>query len=67
MDINAVRAKRSRYLPTVLTSKEVTKVLQSLSGVYQLVAKLLYGSGLRLNEALRLRIKDLDFSQQQIK
>ena len=66
MDINAVRAKRSRYLPTVLTSKEVTKVLQSLSGVYQLVAKLLYGSGLRLNEALRLRIKDLDFSQQQI-
>ncbi len=41
-------------------------MLQNLSGVYQSVAKLLYGSGLRLNEALRLRIKDLDFSQQQI-
>ncbi|ASC72402.1 Integrase/recombinase [Halomicronema hongdechloris C2206] len=66
IDVNAVRAKRSRHLPTVLTPTEATEVLQNLSGVYQLVAKLLYGSGLRLNEALRLRIKDLDFSQQQI-
>ncbi|ASC69404.1 Integrase/recombinase [Halomicronema hongdechloris C2206] len=66
VDINAVRAKRSRHLPTVLTPDEVNSVLQNLSGSYQLVAKLLYGSGLRLNEALRLRVKDLDFAQQQI-
>ena len=64
--IDAVRAKRSRYLPTVLTPTEVTAVLKHLSGVHQLLAKLLYGSGLRLNEALWLRIKDLDFSQRQI-
>lgn len=66
IEINAVRAKRSRYLPTVLTPEEVKTVLHQLSGVYQLLTKLLYGSGLRLNEALRLRLKDLDFAQQQI-
>ena len=66
VDINAVRAKRSRHLPTVLTPDEVNSVLQNLTSSYQLVAKLLYGSGLRLNEALRLRVKDLDFVQQQI-
>ena len=64
--IDAVRAKRSRYLPTVLTPGEVTTILKQVSGVYQLVAKLLYGSGLRLNEALQLRIKDLDFVQHQL-
>ena len=53
-------------MPTVLTPGEVITVLKQLSGVYQLVAKLLYGSGLRLNEALRLRIKDLDFAQHQL-
>ena len=66
MEINAVRAKRPRYLPTVLTPEETTTILENLSGDYQLVAKLLYGSGLRLNEALNLRIKDLDFIQKQI-
>ena len=64
--INAVRAKQSRYLPTVLTHAEAITVLEQLSGVHQLVAKLLYGSGLRLSEALRLRVKDIDFTQQQI-
>jgi integron integrase len=64
--IDAVRAKPSRYLPTVLTKAEVQTVLQQLSGVSQIVLQLLYGSGLRLNEGLRLRIKDLDFAQHQI-
>jgi integron integrase len=64
--IEAVRAKQSRYLPTVLTHEEALAVLQQLSGVYQLVAKLLYGSGLRLSEGLRLRVKDIDFAQAQI-
>jgi len=64
--IDAVRAKPSRYLPTVLTKDEVQAILQQLSGVPQLFLQLLYGSGLRLNEGLRLRIKDLDFAQRQI-
>ncbi len=66
MDIDAVRAKRPKYLPIVLTQAEAAAILKHLSGEYQLVAKLLYGSGLRLNEALRLRVKDLDFHQKQI-
>lgn len=64
--LEAVRAKRSRYLPTVLTKDEVRSVLQQVSGVHGLVLKILYGSGLRLNEGLRLRIKDIDFAQRQI-
>ncbi|MBW4551361.1 MAG: integron integrase [Aphanocapsa sp. GSE-SYN-MK-11-07L] len=63
--IDAVRAKQSRYLPTVLTQDEAIAVIQQLSGVYQLVAKLLYSSGLRLSEALQLRTKDIDFAQRQ--
>ncbi|MFM7447513.1 MAG: integron integrase [Leptolyngbyaceae cyanobacterium] len=64
--IDAVRAKRSQYLPTVLTKEEVQAVLQHLSGVHGLVIRMLYGSGLRLNEGLRLRVKDVDFAQRQI-
>ena len=64
--LEAVRAKRSRYLPTVLTKDEVRSVLRQVSGVQGLVLKLLYGSGLRLNEGLQLRIKDVDFAQRQI-
>jgi hypothetical protein len=48
ISINAVRAKRSRYVPTVLTPEEALKIIGNLSGVYQLVVKLLYGSGLQL-------------------
>lgn len=64
--IDAVRAKQSRNLPTVLTQDEAVAVIHQLSGVHQIVAKLLYGSDLRLMEALRLRVKDLDFAQHQI-
>jgi integron integrase len=49
-----------------LTIEEVREVLPKMTGVYQLIAQLLYGSGLRLNEALSLRVKDIDFSQQQL-
>jgi site-specific recombinase XerD len=52
-EIDAVRAKSSQYLPTVLTQSEAIAVIQELSGVYQIVAKLLYGSGLRVSEAWR--------------
>ena len=66
LNLDAVRAKRPRNLPTVLTIAETLEILNNLTGIYQIVAKLLYGSGLRLNEALQLRVKDLDFAQQQI-
>ncbi len=65
-DIQAVRAKRSTYLPTVLTPQEVRSVIAQMNGTYRLLIQLLYGSGMRLNEALSLRIKDLDFDQHQI-
>ncbi|HEY9906535.1 MAG TPA: phage integrase N-terminal SAM-like domain-containing protein [Thermosynechococcaceae cyanobacterium] len=64
--INAVRAKKSRYLPTVLTPEETQQVIAHLYGVSKLVVPLLYGSGLRLSEGLQLRVKDVDFAQQQL-
>jgi integron integrase len=64
--VDAVRAKKPKRLPTVLTKQEAQRVLAAISGTPQLVAKLLYGSGLRLTEGLRLRVKDLDFGQRQI-
>ncbi|WP_421657327.1 integron integrase [Leptothermofonsia sp. ETS-13] len=64
--INAVRAKPSRYLPTVLTPEEVHQVISHLYGVYKLLIQLLYGSGLRLSEGLQLRVKDIDFAQRQL-
>lgn len=64
--LDAIRAKRSRYLPTVLTQDEVRSVLQQVSGVQGLGLKVLYGSGLRLTEGLQLRVKDMDFAQRQI-
>jgi len=64
--VDSVRAKKSKRLPTVLTKEEVFKVIGFLSGTHQLMAKLLYGSGLRLMECVRLRIKDVDFAQHQI-
>ncbi|MEM7613035.1 MAG: integron integrase [Pseudomonadota bacterium] len=59
-------ARRQRRMPTVFTHDEAQHVLTHLAGTHRLVASLLYGAGLRLNEALRLRIKDLDFGAQQI-
>jgi len=60
--IDAVRARRSRYLPTVLTREETQRVFSQLSGESRLICSLLYGSGLRLMECMRLRVKDLDFA-----
>jgi integron integrase len=55
------RANRSARIPVVFTQTEVKRVLAQLTGTSSLVAQLLYGSGLRLLEALRLRVKDVDF------
>jgi integron integrase len=64
--IEAVRAKRPKHLPTVLTKAEVQKIITSMSGTYQLMAKLLYGGGLRVSECVQLRVKDVSFAQRQI-
>ncbi len=63
---NVVRAKRPQHMPVVLTRDEVQRVLARLSGVPWLVVSLLYGAGLRLTEALRLRVKDVEFSRREI-
>jgi integrase len=64
--IHALRAKRSEHLPTVLSKEETAQVLSGVQGLNLLMAKLLYGSGLRLMECLCLRVKDIDFEQSQI-
>lgn len=61
IDYGTLGAARPKHLPTVLTRDETQRVISLLSGDYRLVAKLLYGSGLRLMECLRLRVKDVDF------
>jgi len=63
---DVVRAKRPKRLPVVLTKKEVASVLNAMTGTNAIVAKLLYGTGVRLMEALRLRIQDIDFEQGQV-
>lgn len=61
-----IRAEKSKTLPTVLTHAEALAVIQEMKGPAQLMAKLLYGGGLRLMECLRLRVKDLDFGHHQL-
>lgn len=65
-EIDAIRAHKKRNVPLVLTKDEVKRVIMTMSGVHQLMAKLLYGSGLRLMECLRLRVHDLDFDMNEI-
>ncbi len=60
------RARRPKRLPVVLTPAEVAAVLARMEGTTWLIASLLYGSGLRLLECLRLRVKDLDLSRREI-
>ncbi len=61
-----VSAKQTRRLPLVLTHEEVERLLGRMRGTSALVARLLYGSGLRILEGLRLRVKDLDFERHEI-
>jgi integron integrase len=63
---DVVRAKRPERIPEVLSTQEVARLLAQIDGTYKLMASLLYGSGLRLMEALRLRVKDVDFDYRQI-
>lgn len=64
--IAPTRSKRRKNLPTVLTQEEVSRLLGNMKGKHALMAKLLYGCGLRLMECVRLRVKDVDFGQGRI-
>jgi integron integrase len=66
LEEGAVRARRSLHLPVVFSVAQARAVLAELSGVYRLMGSLLYGSGLRLMECVRLRVKDLDLERFEI-
>jgi integron integrase len=61
-----IRPSKPKKVPTVLSKAEALAVIQKTSGIYRLMTQIMYGSGLRLMECLRLRIKDLDFQNHQI-
>jgi len=60
-NIQALRAQERKHIPVVLTKEEVAQVLQNLTGIYKLIVTLMYGCGLRMSEALNIRLKDIDF------
>lgn len=64
--IEAIRATNGTFVPTVLAVEEVSRVFEGLRGVYLVIAHLLYGCGMRISEAMRLRVKDIDFANRQI-
>ncbi len=60
-NIQALRAKERKHIPVVLTKDEVNRVIENLTGIYQLIVSLMYGCGLRMSEVLNIRVKDIDF------
>lgn len=60
------RAARTKHIPVVFSRAEAKRVLENMTGIARLITSLLYGGGLRLNECLRLRVKDIDFDYKQI-
>jgi integron integrase len=65
-EINAVRATKRTNIPVVMTRDEVRQIINLMEGTPQLIVKLLYGSGLRIMEAVRLRVKDIDYQMKQL-
>ena len=65
--IDALRASKPVLVPTVMSKPEVSRVLAALSGIYLLIAQLLYGCGMRISECLRLRVLDIDFDLMRIR
>jgi integron integrase len=61
-----IRPTKPKRIPTVLSHEEAKKVIAIMQGVYKLMAQIMYGSGLRLMEVMRLRVKDIDFANHQI-
>ncbi|HQE93532.1 MAG TPA: integron integrase [Anaerolineae bacterium] len=64
--VEPVRAQKPQRLPVVLTREEVRQVFAQMSGLHLLMAQLLYGTGIRLMECVRLRVKDVDFARREI-
>jgi integron integrase len=64
--VDALRAKRTTRLPVVLSREEVKRLLGGLEGTMALIGRLLYGTGMRMMEAIRLRVKDVDFDRHQV-
>jgi integron integrase len=60
-NIQALRAKERKHIPVILTIDEVRSIILNMTGIYQLIVKLMYGCGLRMKEAQNIRIKDIDF------
>ena len=65
-NVRATRSRKTARIPVVMTRDEVKPVIQLLDGIPELVVKLLYGSGLRITEAVRLRVQDIDFGFKQV-
>ncbi len=65
-NIQALRAKQKKHIPVVLTIDEVKEIILNVNGIYQVMLKLMYGCGLRMNELLNLRIKDIDFGYDKV-
>ncbi len=65
-EINAVRASRKIKIPVVMAREEVTRIIAFIEGTPQLIVKMLYGSGLRIMEAVRLRVQDIDYDLKQL-
>ena len=63
---NVIRARKPRRLPVVMSREEVKAVMADLTGDKRLMALIMYGTGLRLMECLRLRVQDIDFSRNEI-
>ena len=65
-NIQAFRAKEKKHIPVVLDKNEVKMIIANVSGIYQVMLKLMYGCGLRMSELLNLRVKDIDFSYNKV-
>ena len=65
-EINAVRATKKMNIPVVMTRDEIRNVINLIEGTPQVIVKILYGSGLRISEAIRLRVQDIDYKMKQI-
>jgi len=60
IELDDLRAKKEQHLPTVMTKEEVFRLIDNMDGVYKIMVEIMYGGGLRLNECLTLRVKDVD-------
>ena len=65
-NMNFIRANKHRRLPTVLNVDEVIQIIEQLEGIHKLIVQVMYGSGLRVSEALNLRIQDINFEKNSV-